>query len=89
MAILRSSEGRFYDVPDDQLSQFEVPPEQVKGMLGGSGGGQAGPGSGPNQGQAQGEVRPYGHCPPWRNCFRQAPPFRNCFRNQHPNCAGR
>lgn len=33
MAILRSVDGRFYEVPDDQLGQYEVPPDQVKQKL--------------------------------------------------------
>ena len=84
MAILRSSEGKFYDVPDAELANFEIPPEQVKEMLGAFGQGPGGPGGpGPGEGGAGqgGEVQPYGYCPPWRNCFRK---FRNCFRN----CSG-
>lgn len=84
MAILRSADGKFYDVPDDELANYEVPADQVKGMLGAVGPGQGpGPGPGP-QGRGGGEVQPYGYCPPWRNCFR------NCFRNcsQFRNCAG-
>ena len=81
MAILRSSDGRFYEVPDDQLEEFEIPADQVKGMLGAAGMGPAPSGGG------GGEVQPYGYCPPWRNCFRN---FRNNFRNcsQFRNCAG-
>lgn len=87
MAILRSADGKFYDIPDDELSNYEVPPDQVKGLLAASGpgpGAGAGPGPGPRP-QGGGEVQPYGYCPPWRNCFR------NCFRNcgQFRNCAGR
>ena len=83
MAILRSSDGRFYDVPDNQLEQYAVPPDQVKGMLGGQG---QGPGPAPSGG---GEVQPYANCPPWRNCFRNNN-FRNNFRNcsQFRNCSG-
>ena len=85
MAILRSADGKFYDVPDDELSNYEIPADQVKGMLAA---GPQGPGPGPGPGvgpQGGGAVQPYGYCPPWRNCFRNC--FRNCsgFRN----CAGR
>jgi len=34
MAILRSLDGKFYEVPDDQLEKYEVPPEKV-GEMGG------------------------------------------------------
>jgi len=34
MAILRSSDGRFYDVADDQLEDKMIPAEEVKERLG-------------------------------------------------------
>ena len=37
MAILRSVDGQFYDVPDDQLAQYLVPADKVKEKLQGSG----------------------------------------------------
>lgn len=33
MAILRSVDGKFFEVPDDDLEKFEVPPEKVKNVL--------------------------------------------------------
>lgn len=33
MAVLRSIDGSFFEVPDDQLEQFRVPPERVKELL--------------------------------------------------------
>ena len=33
MLVVRSMDGKFYDIPDDQASQFEVPRERVKGLL--------------------------------------------------------
>jgi hypothetical protein len=52
MAILRAMDGKFYDVPDDQASGFEVPREKVKELLEKSGGPgpQGGPGGGPGPG---------------------------------------
>ena len=40
MAILRSVDGNFYEVPDDQLSKFAVPADQVKEKLQQAGGPQ-------------------------------------------------
>jgi hypothetical protein len=34
MAILRSLDGMFYNIPDDQLEQHLVPPDEVKQHLG-------------------------------------------------------
>lgn len=34
MAILRSQDGKFYEVPDEQASEFEMSEEQVKEMGG-------------------------------------------------------
>ena len=33
MAVLRAMDGKFYDVPDDQASKFEIPRDQVKALL--------------------------------------------------------
>jgi len=33
MAVVRSLEGTFYDIPDSELEQYKVPPEQVKGLM--------------------------------------------------------
>jgi hypothetical protein len=52
MAILRAMDGKFYDVPDDQATKFEVPRDKVKELLEQSGGPgpQGGPGGGPGPG---------------------------------------
>ena len=51
MAILRSTDGRFYDVADDQLEGKLIPADQIKAKLGAVGVGPAegpvGPGPGP------------------------------------------
>lgn len=44
MAILRSSDGRFYDIEDDQLESRLIPAEQIKEKLGAVG---VGPSPGP------------------------------------------
>jgi hypothetical protein len=51
MAIVRSVDGTFYDVPDGELEQYKVPPDQVKGLMEGAG---QRPPSGPQQ-QQQGK----------------------------------
>ena len=33
MPVLQAMDGKFYDIPDDQASQFEVPREKVKDLL--------------------------------------------------------
>jgi hypothetical protein len=33
MAILRGLDGKFYEVPDDKVKNFEVPREKVKALL--------------------------------------------------------
>ncbi len=56
MAILRSMDGSFYDVPDEQVTKFRIPQEKLKEKLGayadqsegptpGSGGGSPSPAS--------------------------------------------
>ena len=49
MAILRGIDGKFYEVPDDQVASFEVPRDKVKELLekAGGPGPQGGPGQGP------------------------------------------
>jgi hypothetical protein len=37
MSILRSVDGTFYEVPDSELEQYKVPPDQVKGVMEGAG----------------------------------------------------
>jgi hypothetical protein len=34
MAILRSLDGTFYEVPDDQVSKYKIPQEKLKEKLG-------------------------------------------------------
>ena len=54
MAILRSVDGKFYEVPDKDLEKFEIPADQVREKLGdqaqaepgGPGAGPGGPGGG-------------------------------------------
>jgi hypothetical protein len=52
MAILKSADGKFYDVPDSQLESLEIPADQVKQRLAEAGGG--GPASGPGPGPGPG-----------------------------------
>ena len=33
MSVLRGPDGKFYDVPDDQLASYAVPPEKVRETL--------------------------------------------------------
>ncbi len=51
MAILRSVDGKFYEVPDKDLEKFEIPADQIKDKLGDAAqaepGGPGGPGAGP------------------------------------------
>jgi hypothetical protein len=42
MAILRSVDGRFYEIPDDQLSKYLIPEDKVKEKVQAAGG-DAGP----------------------------------------------
>ena len=61
MPVVQSMDGKFYDIPDDQASQFEVPREKVKELLEkmGAPAPQGGPGDagqgapGPMQGSMQ------------------------------------
>ncbi len=53
MSVLRGPDGKFYDVPDDQLAKYAVPPERVKetleraGVPMPAGRAEPGPGGGP------------------------------------------
>ena len=33
MAVVRSLEGTFYDIPEGELDQYKVPADQVKGLM--------------------------------------------------------
>ena len=74
MAILRSVDGRLYDVPDDQLSNYEVAADKVNELMSEMGEGPGGGGEG-------GDVQPYGWYRRrryyWRNCWRNY--WRNCY----------
>ncbi len=80
MAILRSVDGRFYDVPDEMLSRFEVSAELVRQVMAEMGGADdpGEPGPEPGGPEGPGEVEPYGrHWYRWRNCWRNH--WRNCY----------
>jgi hypothetical protein len=71
MAILRSVDGRFYEVPDDQLNQYLIPEDKVKEKLEGSGAPMVAPnapppdaGPGPAGGSPTIVVQVYGAAPP-------------------------
>ena len=61
MAVVRSLEGTFYDIPESELEQYKVPPDQVKGLMEAAGQkppqnpGPQQPGRGQGQGQGQGQ----------------------------------
>ena len=57
MPVLQAMDGKFYDIPDDQASQFEVPREKVKELLEKSGVPATQGGPGPSQPQGQGQPR--------------------------------
>ncbi len=59
MAVVRSLEGTFYDIPDSELDQYKVPADQVKGLM--EAAGQKMP-QNPRQGQQPGSV---GQQPGW------------------------
>ncbi len=96
MAILRSVDGKFYEIPDEELSQHEVPAEKVTAIMDAMGGGEpgggpggAGPGgAGPGGAGPEGlgpegggdDVEPYGY---YR---RRRYYWRNCWRNHWRNC---
>ena len=33
MSVLRGPDGKFYDIPDDRLASYAVPPEKVREMF--------------------------------------------------------
>ena len=33
MAVVRSLEGTFYDIPEGELEKYKVPADQVKGLM--------------------------------------------------------
>jgi len=57
MAVVRSLEGTFYDIPDSELEKYKVPPDQVKTLM--EAAGQKVPQSPgpPRQGQGQVQVQ--------------------------------
>ena len=59
MAVVRSLEGTFYDIPDSQLDRYKVPADKVKGLM--EAAGQQAP-SNPGQ-QPAGQSRPTGGTP--------------------------
>jgi hypothetical protein len=57
MAIVRSLEGTFYDIPDSELERYKVPPDQVKTLMDAAGQKiPMNPGP-PRQGQGQVQVQ--------------------------------
>ena len=60
MPVLQAMDGKFYDIPDDQASQFEVPREKVKELLEKAGAPAPQGGGGPGPGQGQGQMQPQG-----------------------------
>lgn len=56
MAILRSVDGRFYEVPDDKLEAFAVPEDKVKEKLQQAGAEEGGPDGGPPGGGGGGPL---------------------------------
>jgi len=54
MAVVRSLEGTFYDIPDSELERYKVPADQVKNLMDAAGQ-KIPPSPGPQQmGQGQG-----------------------------------
>jgi hypothetical protein len=58
MAILRSLDGQFYEVPDDQLSKFLIPADKVKEKVQAGGGEDPGPPPGNDPGPPPGGGTP-------------------------------
>jgi len=58
MAILKSADGKFYDVPDSQLDTLEIPADQVKQRLTEAGGGGPLPGGPGPMGRGAGRGAP-------------------------------
>ena len=80
MAILRSTDGQFYNVSDDQLSAARIPAEQVKSQLTAAAADDLAKQNAAENGD---EVTPHfcGGRYHWRNCWR-----RNCWNNCWRNC---
>lgn len=73
MAILRSTDGKFYDVPDEQLEGMLVPGEEVKAKL---------QSSQPKNEVAAADGELTANNFRWRNCFRnhwRRNSWRNCY----------
>lgn len=81
MAILRSIDGQFYNVPDSQLNAMLVPAEQVKAKLNATEASSSLPEAAHNPAGGDDTVTPHGHGCGWRNCWS-----RNCWRNCWRNC---
>lgn len=52
MAILRSLDGKFYEIPDDQVNNFLIPEDKVKEKLQACGMAEPGPEAGPPTAEA-------------------------------------
>src|SRR5580704_13300241 len=52
MAILRALDGTYYEVPDDQVAKFKIPPEKLKDKLGAQAPTEGPPEEGPPEGGA-------------------------------------
>ena len=78
MAILRSMDGQFYNVPDSQLNAMLVPADEVKTELNAAEANSSLPEGAQN---AADMVTPHGRRGGWRNCWS-----RNYWRNGWRNC---
>ena len=99
MAILRSVDGKFYEVPDKDLEKFEIPADQLREKLGDAAeaapgpGGPAGPG-GPGGGAgSQVVIQIHGNADGPRGGLRgnpqsgdEAEPYWGWWRNCWNNC---
>jgi hypothetical protein len=61
MAVVRSLEGTFYDIPDSELDQYKVPADQVKSLM--EAAGQKPPQGPPQQQTQQGQGKATGGSP--------------------------
>ncbi len=86
MAILRSMDGKFYNVPDAQLEKSLIPADEVKSQLNAAttavqsrrpNGAIDAPTTYP-EGSGDSELTAHGYC--WRNCWSRNC-WRNCWRN--------
>ncbi len=62
MAVVRSLEGTFYDIPEGELEGFKVPADKVKGLMEASGQ-KAQQNPGPQQGGGRGQQQGAGGQP--------------------------